>query len=446
MNDQPTLQDVRNNIIAILYGIASTLEITLREGAGTAMLGLPEGPVCNFPDYADFDLSKFHLESDLDDVYRYAFQAELPRHGISHDHEEGNLGRLADLCDIVATSAVNFNMYDFEDSVHGSDAVESHALKNMVALAQARLNLDESTSVSLGDIAILSGLNERSVRNAMHAKGSAMLVAVRNAEGELEVSSQEAINWLKGRRNFKETVRVGANRNLPEKLAPDEIMPFLNGVFGECFYASNHEIPGHPNMFKKRSAEELAAQNYAMAASRVGWAPERVREVLSKPIETLSPDDCPALSRMLRLDTAWLTRQVMQARFPDAMKELNPTLPAPKAVSPLNEVEGTLEIVLTDAGIRNGYFDIERRYAERFFPADSFGNRGKAEEGIKNILLHHDSKGSPYDTNLRVKSESLVSPRKRFSAYFTAHTAKAGDVIRIKRITERAYELIYLTK
>jgi hypothetical protein len=62
------------------------------------------------------------------------------------------------------------------------------------------------------------------------------------------------------------------------------------------------------------------------------------------------------------------------------------------------------------------------------------------------VLLHHDGKGSPYDTNLRVKSAALVSPRKRFSAYFTAHASKAGDVIRIKKIGERAYELTYLPK
>ena len=451
MENQPTLQDVRNNLIATLYGIASTLDIQVREGAGAAMLGLPEGtPVCDFPDFANFDLSMFSFERDIKEVYSYAFHGELGvrgQYGISEDSEDGNIGRLAALCEIADYYQFNRNMEDFEDSVVGTDAANNHALKSMVKLAQARHNLDCSGSVSLQEIALLSGLNERSVRNAMYADGNAMLAAVRNEEGELVVNSQEALNWLKGRRNFKETVQIGTKRTLPASLASNEIMPFLNAEFHEFYHASNLEIPGHPDLFPKLSEEELITKNFANAANNIGWPPERLRKVLSQPIENLSPEDCPALSRMLYIDTTWLTAHVMQARFPDAMKELQPLVAAPKAAfSPLNEAEGTLEVVLTEAGIRNGYFDIERRYADRFFPADCFGSRGKENEGIKNVWLHHDGKGSPYDTNLRVKSEALVSPRKRFSAYFTAHSSKAGDVIRIKKVGERSYELTYLQK
>ncbi len=451
MENQPTLQDVRNNLIAMLYGIASTMDIQVREGAGAAMLGLPECmPVCNFPDFANFDLSKFSFERDIEDVYSYAFHGELGvrgQYGISDDSEDGNLGRLAALCEMAHYNHFFGHAEDFEDSVVGIDAANSDALKRMVDLAQARFNLDRSSSVSLQNIAVLSGLNERSVRNAMYADGNAMLAAVRNSEGELVVNSQEALNWLKGRRNFKETVQIGTRRELPPTLAANEIMPFLNAQFHEFYQVSNLEIPGRPDLFPKRSEGELLAQSFDNAAQRIGWTVERLGEVLSQPIENLSPEECPALSRMLYIDTTWLTAQVMQARFPDAMKELQPVVAVPKAAfSPLNEADGTLEVVLTEAGIRNGYFDIERRYADRFFPADCFGSRGKEEEGIKNVLLHHDGKGSPYDTNLRVKSEALVSPRKRFSAYFTAHSSKAGDVIRIQRIDERAYELTYLSQ
>lgn len=437
MENKPTVQNVRNNLIAILYGIASTLDIQVREGAGAAMLGLPEGtPVCDFPDFANFDLSKLTFQRDIEEVYAYAFHGELGEHGqyrMSDDSEEGNLGRLAALVEIAGYGQFERNMEDFQDPVVGTNEANNHALKNMVELAQARFNLDHSSSVSLQNIAVLAGLNERSVRNAMYADGNAMLAAVKNWKGEFEVNSQEALNWLKGRRNFKETVQVGTKRKLPIQLASDEIMPFLNEQFEQMFG-------------RRISAEEPNSMSDSFAAS-IGWTAERVREVFLQPISTLSPEDCPALSRMLSLDTAWLTTQVMQARFPDAMKELRPVMAAPKTVvSPLNEAEGTLDVVLTEAGIRNGYFDIERRYADRFFPADCFGSRGKEEDGIKNISLHHDGKGSPYDTNLRVKSEALVSPRKRFSAYFTAHSSKAGDVIRIKKIDERAYELTYQQK
>jgi len=450
MENQPTLQDVRNNVIAILYGIASTLDIQVRQGAGAAMLGLPEGTdVCNFPDFAEFDLSKFILERDIEEVYSYAFHGELGTlglYGISDDSEDGNLGRLAALCEIAGYGQFNRNMEDFEDSVIGTDAANNNALKRMVELAQARCSLDCSGFVSLQEIALLAGMNERSVRNAIYADGNSMLAAIRNQQGEFVVNSVEALNWLKGRRNFKETVQLGTIRKLPSSLAADEIMPFLNAQFLEFYQVGNMQLDGFPDLFPKRSNEELEAMSFSNAAHRIGWSVERLREVLSQPIEALSPEDCPALSRLLYLDTTWLTAQVMHARFPDAMKELQPVMVAPKVVvSPLNETEGTLDVVLTEAGIRNGYFDIERRYADRFFPADSFGSRGAEQKGI-DVFLHHDGKGSPYPSDFRVKSEALVSPRKRFSAYFTAHSSKAGDVIRIKKIDERAYELTYLQK
>ena len=82
MEANPTIHDVRNNFVAILYCIASTLDIQIREGAGAAMLGLPDGtPIYNWPNYADFDLSSFPLARDLEDVYSYAFHGELGRTG-----------------------------------------------------------------------------------------------------------------------------------------------------------------------------------------------------------------------------------------------------------------------------------------------------------------------------------------------------------------------------
>ena len=133
----------------------------------------------------------------------------------------------------------------------------------------------------------------------------------------------------------------------------------------------------------------------------------------------------------------------MRARFPEAMKELAPPMPQVGAGASLfNEQENTLDAVLTEAGIRNGYFDIERRYADRFFPADSFGTKG-AERFGKDVLFHHDQKNTPYRTDVRIKSSALVSLRKRFSAYFKAHNAKPGDIMRIKRLGEREYRLIF---
>ncbi len=440
INQQPTLEEVRNDLIAILYGIAATLDIQVREGAGAAMLCLPEGtPINNWPRYADFDLSQFSFDSDLNEIYRYAFHGEVGtrgRIGICDDSEEGNLGRLRSIEEIAGYGQFSRNMHDFEDENVGPEPAYYHALSLMVKLASARFALDSNRTISLSDIAMLAKINERSIRNALYAEGSAMLAAYRGEEGELIVDCSEALRWLKGRHNFQETVQIGSlQTNMPSQLSREELMPFLKSRF-DAFYNG-----GYGN-----TDEEAADSNFANAAMMIGWTQERLHETLTQPLDALSPDDCPLISRLLYLDTAWLTEQVLRARFPGAMQELKPTAGFQKTTaSPLDEAAGTIDITLKDAGIRNGYFDIERRYADRFFPSDSFGSRNGDQPG-KTFSLIHDSKGSPYETDLRVKSQALVSPRKRFSAYFTAHSAKAGDVIRIKRTGDRTYELIFMPK
>lgn len=441
MDAQPTLQEVRSDLASHLYCLAWSLDLQIRDGAGAAMLGLEANtPMHLWPAVADYDLSKVDVAGGLETVYRYAFHGELKRLGsICDDIEDGNLGRIQALIKLIGESDVVSRNWD--DVADAHDLAQCRGLAEMVTLASARYHLDSEARISLSDLALLAEMNERSVRNALHAEGESMLAAFRNEEGELVVEKAEALRWLRGRRNFKETVRMGSLERTPEQLAADEIMPFLKDrLFKQ--YSSDHlrEV-------LKLSDEQIENHPYGCAASGQGLPEDEIRKLFNQPIDTLSPDDCPTIAQILYLDTAWLTTQVMRARFPEAMKELQPEVQkrSTTTVSPFNEDEMTLDVVLTDAGIRNGYFDIERRYADRFFPADSFGSRG-AEEKAKEIWLHHDCKGSPYPSDLRVKSETLVSPRKRFSAYFTAHSAKAGDVIRIKQTDERAYELIYLPR
>ena len=98
---------------------------------------------------------------------------------------------------------------------------------------------------------------------------------------------------------------------------------------------------------------------------------------------------------------------------------------------------------LTEAGIRSGYFDIEQRYARRIFPDDSFGGRGTDEIGVPVLL---DIDGQPHETDIRVKSQALVSPRKRFTGYFKSHGAKPGDQVSITRIGAREFKLNFISK
>lgn len=434
MENKFTFAAVRRDLVSYLYGIAHALDKQVRAGAGAALLNLPpDSSLLLWPDFDDFDLSTIDVADGLDTVYRYAFYGELTATSLIVDDEEsGNLGRISAMLEIVHGSSIVDAWHDEVRSEFIKDDEPCGGLYEMVQLASARLALDESKTITLREIALLAGIDERSVRNALHADGSMVLVATRNEDNELVVEQAEALRWLRRRekRGFKETVRIGhfGPASIPDSLAPGQIMPFIHKQIDSYFGGSQFQ--------------------YLNAGNMIGWPEERVRALVHGSLEDINPDDCKEIARMLLVDTSWFTAQVMQARFPHAMKELAPVTVSSRAAptpSPMNEEAATLDVTLTAAGIRNGYLDIERRYASRFFPADCFGSRGGDQPG-QPVLLHHDVKGSPYSSDLRVKSEALVSPRKRFSAYFTAHSVKAGDIVRFTRLSERSYQLSYLSR
>lgn len=443
MDTKISFDTVKDSATATVYCLAYTCDLQLRQGAGAAMLALPSD--CEMPDwpsYSDFDLGSLDATKGLETVFRYAVHGELEGAGINDDCEEGNLGRLQALLSLVSNDVIDRNWDDISD-MHGPHDC-GRALAAIVALAAARFNLDHTRFVSLEDIALLGDMQERSVRNALHAEGESLLVATRDDKGELVVEKSEALRWLQTRRGFKQTVQIGTlGPSTPSALQPDEIMPFLRARLADVAPQEHlRELLGYTDA-------QIAQAQYENTASKHGLPVSRVEALFRGPLQNLSPDeDCPLLSQILMLDNAWLSAQVLRAKFPQTMREVAPVPPASSsvAISPFNEREATLDVKLTDAGIRNGYFDIEARYAERLFPADSFGSRGGDRHGVA-VELHHDiKKKSPYVTDMRVKSESLVSPRKRFSAYFTAHAAKAGDVIRIRRTGERAYTLSFISR
>jgi hypothetical protein len=417
------------------------MDIQIRKGSGAALLALELNlPMHDWPAYQEFDLSPIDGVGGLEKAYRYGAYGELEGF-ISDDNEEGNLGRLGALYELVtSTHLIERNWDDIAD-IHGAHD-HGAAFHMIIERALARYQLDYGQYITLPQLALLGDVSERSVRNAIHATGESMLIATRDATNELVVEKMEALRWLGGRRNFDQTVRIGSwGKNFPEKLEAAEIMPFLKQRLVELYSADHLK-----DLFEDdERSQALESMRYDNAGNACGRSGEHVRQLLGQSIEELSPEDCPLIAQILLIDKAWLTTQVMRARFPEAMKGLEPTRPPAieQAMSPFNETERSLDIILTAAGIRNGYFDIERRYADRLFPADSFGSRG-GDGAAATVELHHDAKNSPYVTDLRAKSEALVSPRKRFSAYFTAHSAKPGDVLRIKRTGERSYELTYL--
>ena len=442
MEQIPAFAEVRRGCVAALYGIARTIDIHVRAGAGADMLALE--PRRDWPSLDEFDLASLGFEKPLEVIYRYAFYAEVGDTDIHDDWEEGNLGRLQSLLRLTSNDLIDLNEDEVWD-IHSDDQTGRGSFHRMVRLATARYHLDRGT-VSVDDLAVLADMEERSIRNALKTEGIAIQKGAvgHTLEGEY-VDRHQVLPWLRSRRRFIETKRIGSLNPVPDSLKADEIPAFIRRQAQECLTRRGMGRSARG----LKTAEHPSERSVALAnlGRSVGWTEAQVEALLQiSSVEEICPDDCPVIARMLGLDAQWWTDQVMRARFPEAMKELAPPV-AQTAHGPslLNEQEKTLDVVLTDAGIRNGYFDIERRYADRFFPADSFGTKG-AERFGKEVLIHHDQKKSPYRTDIRIKSQSLASPRKRFSAYFTAHGATPGDVLRIERLGEREYRLSFQSK
>ncbi len=100
-------------------------------------------------------------------------------------------------------------------------------------------------------------------------------------------------------------------------------------------------------------------------------------------------------------------------------------------------------MILTEAMIKHGYLDIPS-YAKGMFPSDCFGGRAGNDKGSSITLKYGDME---VETDVRVKSENTISPRKRFTSWFEKGiAAKGGDRIRVTRLEDRVFEMTHLTK
>lgn len=435
MDTTPPITHVRRSLVAALYTIAYALDLHIHGAAGSALLKLPEAE--DWPDLDDFDLAPLDLVGPLEVVYRYAFHGEIGDARIDDDWEGNSLGRFMAIQAFANTWVIQ-NNFDDIIAMFGGDKSVGEGFHRMLDLANARYHVDHHSELEINHLVLLTGMTERSLRNALHGQG---IPISKEQHGE-RVNVRQVLPWLKTR--YRETVRVGTLGEVPDHLEADQILDFIRTRIQEILELTGSNL--HDIVMKSLGHEVDPNYGFFNLVHKVGWTKEQGLALLNGTVNDISPDDCPAIARMLELDSRWWTNQVMHARFPDAMKEIAPSVATPVVKpSSFNEQENTLEAILTEAGIRNGYIDIERRYADRFFPADSFGTKGSEQYG-KEVLLHHDLKQSPYASDIRIKSRALVSPRKRFNAYFKVHDAKVGDVIQIKRLSERDYQLTFQSK
>lgn len=435
----PTFAETRRSFVANLYVIAYTLNLHIRPGGGSALLGLNELEEWPTPD--KFDLDRLGFEDSLKVIYQYAYHAEIGDIRIEDDLEEGNLGRLISINNLIGHWLIDRNYEDISE-MFGDVDLDYGIFPEMLSLAEARNHLDSYSTISIKDLTVLTGLTERSVRNAMHSEGIEILKGFESID---EVNKYHALKWLVKSKGFKETIRVGSEGSIPDAILAEDMPGFFKSRMQQLLrfrYMEYHAK--HLESGESETDTYLMCENFGR---KIGWSAEQVQALWNaQSIDEISPDDGPSIARMLGLDSVWLTHQIMKAKFPDAMRTIAPNQVGQMIKQSLfNEEANTLTAVLTEAGIRNGYIDIERRYADRFFPSDCFGTKGSERHGNA-ILLHSDLGNAPDSTDIRVKSKVYVSPRKRFHAFFKSHKAKAGDQVQFKRIGEREYELTFEPK
>ena len=439
---RPTLEQVQEELRGTFVAIGVLLNECFYPGSGDRLIGVPLAYRGDSATPA-IDLSKTEIGRYLPIYYRYAYEGKMtPGYESELDDYGENIERLVDFASMFVSDSAYF---DLCLDVAGLDvATDVGHLRDMLDRLRARLSLDSGSSLSVREIALLADMSERSVRNAMTADGSNRLVASKDGI----VENLEAHRWLEGRRGFVKTER----RQFPESLkdCPDQLdaleipafvrdrllkrfpeQPSIAAVALEAAASPSHD-----------GAYDSYPEIIELAARVAGLPAKTIQDALQQPLR-IRPEDCVGLAKLLVVDPVWFTLQVMQALFPTSMDMvLNPSHYRSDVAEV--QVEGkSVDVVLTEAMIKHGYLDVPA-HAKVLFPDDCFGTRATDDKG-KSIELRYGDHAEA--TDIRVKSEQTISPRKRFTAWFQKEiAASAGDRIRVTRIAERVFELTHLPK
>jgi len=98
-------------------------------------------------------------------------------------------------------------------------------------------------------------------------------------------------------------------------------------------------------------------------------------------------------------------------------------------------------IKLIESSIKNGriYFPSSDL---NFFPSDSLGDR--KGDGHKGNIVTFQIGDTEIESDIRISSSVRISPRKSFGTYLRQINAKAGDKLKVSRISDRYYKVEYI--
>ena len=237
----------------------------------------------------NLDVHQSPIGKDISVYYEYAFEARMPAGcDIPNWGNEEGFKKLEEF--IVGP-------------IEGRSSPTAGCMHDMIKLVKARRALDKGDKLSIKQIALLAGMTEKSVRNAIYADGSSRLEGTSTDKSDTLVENHEAKCWLKGRRSFRETTFAKFNDQQPERLSHAEISKYVSELV-HSLYGDEH------------------GENYVeRAAKQIGWENDEQR-LLDIMVNTsaIRPLDCEALANLIKVDAAWFTEQVMRALFPRQME------------------------------------------------------------------------------------------------------------------------------
>jgi hypothetical protein len=242
---------------------------------------------CGTLNLENLNIHESPIGKDIPVYYEFAFEARMPAGcDIKNWGNEDGFEKLEDF--IVAP-------------IGGSSVPASGYVYDMIKLVKARRALDNGDRLSIKQIALLAGMTEKSVRNAIYVNGGNRLEGTSSDKSDTLVENYEAKCWLKGRRGFRETTYSNFDDQQPESLSHAEISKYI-----------------HDRLFKLYGGEE----NMEIAVPLLGWENDNGERLLNIFVNTsaIRPMDCENLAKVLKVDEGWFTEQVMRALFPRQME------------------------------------------------------------------------------------------------------------------------------
>lgn len=233
-------------------------------------------------------------------MYGYAYEQHYPI-GLPMFQFQNEMELVEDL--VLHLSSFHFDLF-LNDRLLMGQAADSDwkALPHLQMMAEARLRLDIGEELSLCDIVALSGMTDKSVRNALTATGEGQL-RVRKEDAEC-IDNDEARRWLSLRRGFVPTHFEDLTA------AAWEHPTSINSLFELATYI-------HQRWMALNKTPETVHQELEWPQARFDY----LNAITGNP-QDIDPRDCGDLARSLMVSESWFTAQVMRNLYPHQVELL----------------------------------------------------------------------------------------------------------------------------